>query len=306
MLRAVGTEDFFYGSLRRYGAVDDSLLKLAETILKRLPAKEEKPEKQEYVEQRAATRNDYVDADEFRRLSIAEIRRYNRMDEKFTAEVEIRSDLVAGLMVASGKLLVNESLRTPRSRVTALLHHEIGTHLLTRYNGSRQPFGQLRSGLAGYERLQEGLAVLSEYLAGGLSVGRARVLAGRVVAVRARIDGASFVEAFRVLNRRHGFRPKGAFLTTLRVYRGGGFTKDAIYLKGIRDILRYLAKGGEMEPLFIGKIDFGHLPIISELRLREVLEPPALLPRYLTDADALRRLEASRKMNLFELARTAD
>lgn len=306
MLRALGTQDFFYGSLRRYGAVDDPLLKLARDILKRIPPKEEAPEKQEYVEHRAATRTDYVDADEFRRLSIAEIRRYNRTDARFDAAVEIRDDMVAGLMVAGGKLLVNQGLRTPRSRVAALLHHEVGTHLVTRYNGGRQPFGQLRSGLAGYERLQEGLAVLSEYLAGGLSSSRARVLAGRVIAVRARIDGGSFVETFRTLNRRHGFRPKAAFVTTLRVFRGGGFTKDAVYLKGIRDLLRYLAKGGEMEPLFIGKIDFPHLPMVEELRLREVLEPPALVPRYMADPVALDRLKGSRTMNLFELVRTGE
>jgi uncharacterized protein (TIGR02421 family) len=306
MLRALGTEDFFYGSLRRYGGVDDPLLKLAETVLKRIPPKEEEPAKQEYVEQRAATRTDYVDADEFRRLSIAEIRRYTRTDERFTADVEIRSDMVAGLMVSGGKLLVNQSLRTPRTRVKALLHHEIGTHLVTRYNGERQPFRQLRSGLAGYERLQEGLAVLSEYLAGGLSSSRARVLAGRVIAVRARIDGASFVETFRILHRRHGFRPKAAFLTTLRAFRGGGLTKDAVYLEGIRDVLAYLARGGEMEPLVVGKIDFHHLPMVEELRLREILDPPALIPRYMTEPAALERLTACRKMSVFELVRTGE
>ncbi|NIQ16470.1 MAG: DUF1704 domain-containing protein, partial [Candidatus Dadabacteria bacterium] len=68
-------------------------------------------------------------------------------------------------------------------RVEALLQHEIGTHALTYFNGLSQPFKQLCIGLSGYEELQEGLAVLAEYLVGGLSKPRLRLLAGRVVAV---------------------------------------------------------------------------------------------------------------------------
>ena len=71
----------------------------------------------------------------------------------------------------------------------ALLQHEIGTHVLTYYNGKGQPFRQLYAGLSGYEALQEGIAVLSEYLVGGLCGNRLRLLAARVVAVRAMLDG---------------------------------------------------------------------------------------------------------------------
>ncbi len=89
--------------------------------------------------------------------------------------------MYAGLMVSGDQLLIGGRTRIPRRRVEALLQHEIGTHLITRYNGHHQPFRQLEVGLAGYDGFQEGLAVLAEYLVGGLSRFRMRVLAARVV-----------------------------------------------------------------------------------------------------------------------------
>ena len=77
-------------------------------------------------------------------------------------------DDVTGLMVSRGSLLVSSRMRIPVSRAEALIQHEVGTHVLTYYNGKAQPFRQLYSGLAGYESLQEGLAVLAEHLVGAL------------------------------------------------------------------------------------------------------------------------------------------
>ena len=80
------------------------------------------------------------------------------------------------------KLNANETI--------ALMQHEIGTHVLTYYNGKQQPLKLLSIGLTDYDTLQEGLAVLSEYFVGGLTGNRMRTLAGRVVAASARMHGA--------------------------------------------------------------------------------------------------------------------
>jgi hypothetical protein len=77
----------------------------------------------------------------------------------------------------------------------------------------------------------------------------------------------------------------------MRVYRGGGLTKDAVYLRGLHEILGYFQRGGEIEPLFVGKIAPDHVPLIRELRLREVLSPPPLRPRYMEDPHTARRLQ---------------
>jgi uncharacterized protein (TIGR02421 family) len=127
-------------------------------------------------------------------------------------------------MCSDGDLLIGRDARLPRSRIDALLHHEVGTHLLTYYNGLVEPFKLLHTGLAGYDSFQEGLAVLSEYLVGGLSKPRLRLLAARVVAVHMMLQGATFVETFRALTREFGFNQRIAYTITMRVYRGGGFT----------------------------------------------------------------------------------
>ena len=121
----------------------------------------------------------------------------------------------------------------------------------------------LRSGLPGYDALQEGIAVLSEYLVGGLTADRLRVLAARVVAVRAMVDGASFVELFRELTQNHGFSQRTAYTKSMRVFRGGGLLKDGVYLRGLMDVLKYLATGGDYDILFTGKIATNHVDTLA-------------------------------------------
>jgi uncharacterized protein (TIGR02421 family) len=166
----------------------------------------------------------------------------------------------------------------------------VGTHVVTWYNGLAQPLGQLATGLAGYEELQEGLAVLAEHLAGGLSSARLRTLAGRVVAVHHVAHGASFVESYRDLTATHGFSDHQAFSLCLRAHRSGGLTKDAIYLRGLVRLLEYLQHDGDLDPLFLGKVALHHLPALRELRWREYLRPAPLEPRHLGSPHARERL----------------
>lgn len=199
--------------------------------------------------------------------------------------------------------MINSEMNLPSSRVEALLAHEVSTHLLTYYNGRLQPFQQLYSGLAGYEELQEGLAVLSEYLVDGLSAGRMRQLAARVVAVHHLVDGASFVETFRSLSQDFQFSDRVAYNITMRVFRGGGLTKDAIYLRGLVAILGYVKQGGSLEPLIVGKMAVEHIPIIKELQYRNVLSAAPLRPRYMQQPESLARLQKLRgeKVSLVDL-----
>jgi hypothetical protein len=146
------------------------------------------------------------------------------------------------------------------------------------------------------------LAVLAEYLVGGLSRTRMRILAARVAAARRLLDGATFVDTFRMLDRDYEFSKRTAYTITMRIYRGGGLTKDAVYLRGLLQILRYLREGGELEPLFVGKVASAHLPLIFELRQRQVIKPPILLPRYLQQPESQQKLERLRDgMKLMEL-----
>jgi uncharacterized protein (TIGR02421 family) len=186
-------------------------------------------------------------------------------------------------------------MKIPASRVDALIAHEVGTHIVTFVNGRAQPFQQLSVGLPGYEELQEGLAVLSEYLVGGLSRPRLRLLAARVIAAHRMISGASFVEVYREMDRAHDFAQRTAFTITMRVFRGGGLTKDAVYLRGLVRLLEYLREGGQLEHLLYGKFGAEHIPIIDELAWRKVLVEIPLRPRHLEQPASCERLAALRK-----------
>jgi uncharacterized protein (TIGR02421 family) len=181
-----------------------------------------------------------------------------------------------------------------RHRIEALLSHEIGVHLLTYFNGSAQGLHLFRLGLAGYEGMQEGLAVFAEYLVGGMTVARLRLIAGRVVGCAAMLEGASFEETFRLLVRNHGFSEAVAFNLTLRLYRGGGLTKDAIYLRGLLEVLEHLGNGRSLDPFWMGKIAPSHFDVIQELKLRRLLKAPEIKPAFLSHPQAAQRLEKAR------------
>ena len=178
--------------------------------------------------------------------------------------------------------------------------------MVTWHNGRLQPFRELQEGMAGYEPMQEGLAVLAEYLVGELEASRLRQLAGRVRAVELITDGADFVETFRVLHREYGFAPRAAFMMTMRTFRGGGYTKDAVYLRGLQRLLHRLANGVKLEDLYVGKVADTWLPYVEELRWRSIVQPPAVLPRFFTlpgtDARRRRLAEGLTVMQLLEAA----
>ncbi len=279
MLADRDTPRFLYGGLQLYGNLNDRLVSTARELLDKIPSRT-----------REDWKDGYLDAAAFAERAQEELGHYHRMSSSFTAKAQVREDMYAGLMVSRGQLLIGRNARIPARRVEALLSHEVGTHLLTYYNGRAQPLRQLYVGLAGYDELQEGLAVLAEYLVGGLSRARLRLLAARVVAAHSLVEGASFLEVFRQLDRTYEFDQKTAFTITMRIFRGGGLIKDAVYLRGLLRILDYVKKRGELEPLYVGKIAAHHMPIIKELQWRKVLRPLPLRPRFLDREDSILRL----------------
>jgi len=282
MLQDRNTPRFLYESIQQYGKVEDKLYNEAMEILRAVPPRS-----------RDGAGDGKVNAEQFAERAREEIEYLRGQYPEIGATVELRSD-VTGLMVSRGNLLVSTRSNIPSSRVEALIQHEVGTHVLTYHNGRAQKLRHLYTGLAGYDALQEGLAVFSEYLVGGLSRPRLRLLAARVVAARRMIDGATFIDCFRELHNAFGFEARTAFVVTMRTYRGGGLTKDAVYLRGLGQILAYLSTGGKLEPLFIGKIAANHIPVVRELRWRGVLCEPPLTPRYMNDPEALERLQRAR------------
>ncbi len=104
--------------------------------------------------------------------------------------------------------------------------------------------------------------------------------------------GSSFVEAWEGLVDA-GFPEASAFTTTMRAYRSGGLTKDAIYLRGLVDLLDHLRGGGTLDRLWLGKFSLDDLPLIDSLDEAGILNPPRILPRWLDDPSTADRLAAA-------------
>ena len=278
LLSERGRREFLYSGLRLYGGVDEAILGKAHEIMRM--ADRPSPSKR-------------MDAEAFARAAGEELEYYRSHFEGLDMKVEVRDD-IAGVMVSKATVLIGGTFSADERHAVSLLHHEVGTHVLTYANGWRQPFHQMYAGMAGYEELQEGLAVLAEHLTGGLVPSRMRTLAGRVIAVHALIQGAEFVECFDLLHREHGLAPRQAFNITVRVYRGGGFPKDAIYLKGLDRLIDHLDGSAEKLHLFyLGKFALPHLPLVLDLHHRGVLKEP-VVPRFLNE-EARTRVERLKK-----------
>lgn len=267
MLRARCTDDFLQLSVELYGAVTPALRDRAFDLLDRVPAPSGRSEAQ-------------LGADEFAAVAAREIDHYRSVDPDVGMHVEVRSD-VAGILVSESDLLIADSSRVRASRVDALIQHEVGTHLVTHVNGAHQPVRLLAAGLAGHEETQEGLAIMAETLVGGLSAFRLRQLAARVVAVDRMVAGDSFSEVIGCLVDL-GYPSNSAFTTTMRVFRGGGFTKDAIYLRGFLEVWDHLHDGGTLDRLWLGKFSLQDLPLVDDLHRRGALVDPRVLPRFLS------------------------
>ncbi len=281
MLEVRNTPRFRFASLMLYEPVDSALRESAAQILAADLACPSAPDGK-------------VDCHHVADAAQTMVERYAARDPAFRVNVELRDDIAAGMMVSSRNLYVSTATMMPAHRVAPLLHHEVGVHLLTFVNGSKQGLTIFKRGLAGYEGVQEGLGVFAEWAVGGLTRARLRLLAARVIAVDAMADGADFLEVFRLLRDDHGFSGKTAFLIAARVFRGGGFAKDAIYLRGFKSVLDMLAAGEALDLFWYGKIDRRHLGVVEELAERGILHRPALVPEFLASPDVAARIAAFR------------
>ena len=279
MLATRNTSGFRPASMLLYGAVVPKLLEAAHALLSAIePRPAPKPARD--ARQVAAAAQALVD-------------HYRSVDPRFAARVEVRND-VFGLLVSGDRLMIASDTAISAKRLDALLAHEVSVHLLTYFNGATQGLTIFRTGLAHYEAIQEGLGVFAEWAVGGMTPSRLRLLAGRVVAVEAMLDGASFIDVFRLLRRDFGFGKSGAFDITARVFRSGGLAKDAIYLKGFLEVVGRVEAGAPLDSFWLGKIAPEHVEAVGELLLRGLLHAPVFVPEFLGREDAQRRIERLR------------
>ncbi|MBL6991583.1 MAG: flavohemoglobin expression-modulating QEGLA motif protein [Bacteriovoracaceae bacterium] len=256
-----GSEKFMYTSLRYYGAPSDEDKRMANFLL-RCP---------EYQEENEILRTCNA-IDEIQE----EIDSYG-----FTGKIEQVINIPSHAVFSPSKrtLKVKSGICFNTKHLKALRHHEIGIHMLTTENALLQPLKVLQLGFPLNTHTQEGLAILSEYKSGNLTISRLKELALRVIAVDHQIKNNDFKETFVFLVDEYNLEFDKAFYLTTRVYRSGGMTKDYLYLKGFKDILKIAGDREKLNLLLVGKTSIGYLDTINELIVRKILNVPKYISK---------------------------
>ncbi|MHC9084610.1 tyrosine/phenylalanine carboxypeptidase domain-containing protein [Luteimonas sp. RIT-PG2_3] len=278
MLQVRNTPAFRHASAMQYGTVEPWLREAALHILEAIHEPED------------ADDASWIDCHAVQSAAQALIARYHDGLPDFIADACLRKDIAPGLMVSGNAVLISTETRMRRERLDALLQHEISVHVLTCVNGRQQGLSIFGAGLAGYEGIQEGLGVFAEYAVGGLTAARLRLLAARVLVVDAMHDGAGFIDCDRLLRDRHAFAAAASFDIVARVFRSGGLGKDAIYLRGLKQVFDVLAEGHDLGTFWFGKIALQHVPMVEELRQRGILRAPMAIPEFLSRPTVQRNL----------------
>jgi uncharacterized protein (TIGR02421 family) len=209
-------------------------------------------------------------------------------DWHMPCKIETSTKLVASAMVSDRRkaILLANQLQISDLEANALVHHELGVHMATTLNAGSQRLKVFALGLPGNTLTQEGLAILNEYHSGNVSLKRLHGLALRVLAVKQMLTNNDFRHTFSFLHEEHHLSSDEAFKLAVRVHRGGGFTKDYLYLNGVGQALG-LYDSEDISNLYVGKTGFQYLPVINEMVERQLISVPKYLPAFLAQPAAV-------------------
>ncbi|MFT4574183.1 MAG: hypothetical protein ACI85E_001389 [Marinomonas primoryensis] len=258
LLTTVGTPQFLYNSLRYYGEPSEIDIANARFIL----------HAGHWPTEQVFERN----------ISAQDAKVYFEQaanDLQLDCRVVVSNRLVAKAMVDNSRkmLLINRNAVLSKMEVDALIHHELGVHMVTTMNAIAQPLQVFQLGLPGNTYTQEGLAILSEYLSGNIDLNRLQQLSLRVLAVNMMVKGKDFSSVFARLRDEYNVSVDAAFSLTMRVFRGGGFTKDFLYLSGFRDLVA-MYKTRDISSLLIGKTGIQFIDTLDSLVARGIIHKP--------------------------------
>lgn len=257
LLTTIGTDDFVYNSLKYYGEPSPSDIANARFLLHLNDDELEQNEEQ-------------LGAD-----GAIDYFKSQAKEWGLNCKIEKSAKIVAKAMVNNEKalLLINKEAIFTQKELHAFAYHELGIHMLTTINAKKHQLKVFSLGLAGNTHTQEGIALYSEYCSGSLTTKRLKTIALRVIAVQYMLEHGDFVKTYHSLMNEFNLDKEFAFTLTTRVYRGGGFTKDYLYLKGFRDVLN-LAKESSIDNLLVGKTGLLDFNVVSEIVARGMITKP--------------------------------
>ncbi|MGB0882433.1 MAG: flavohemoglobin expression-modulating QEGLA motif protein [Vicingaceae bacterium] len=263
LLASLGSQQFFYNSLRYFGQPDSKDIRNAKYVLSLPDIKGEAKQTKKFGTEKAA-----------------EVFEQAFNSYGFKGKIKIDKKAISSAMVVNSTktVILKHGSKYSLNELYYLAEHEIGVHMLTTMNAANDKLKIFSIGLPVNTRTGEGMAVLSEYLSGNFTMKRLRELALRVVAIDSMCKGADFKTCFDILTNKYHVNKDSAFNLTTRVYRGGGFTKDYLYLNGFSELFKFWQQGNDLSPLLVGKTSIGFYNTIVEMIDRNIIEKP----KYIT------------------------
>jgi len=257
---------FYYNSLRSFGTPTEQDVENAKFILH---FENENYNSERFQPKYTATQ------------SIPFFKEYSK-NYDFSYEIKKSANIGAIAMVSNSNksLVLNSNHIFSENEIKILTNHEIGVHMVTTMNGILHPLKIFSHGFPNNEETQEGLAVFSEYMSGNLTVKRLKELSYRVLAVDSLAKGYSFSKTFRLLHNTYDLDREDAFYIAVRAHRGGGFTKDYLYLSGLKKIYDYYQSGKDLNLLITGKVSLEFSEAINNM----ILNKYAIPAKHLTDS----------------------
>lgn len=227
--------------------------------------------------------------------------------------VMVSDDMIADASAGADSIKLSQQAMFSDRDLRYLEVHEGWVHVGTTLNGSMQPnCFFLSKGSPSSSVIQEGLAVITEVVTFSSYPSRMLKITNRVIALDMVTQGADFLDIYNYFLG-CGLTEEDSYNQTVRVFRGsiptgGPFTKDLSYAKGFVLIYNYIRfaiskKHVESIPLlFTGKLVLDDLPLLTELKEREILTNPVYLPLPFRDLAALSAwMSFSLYLNQFDL-----
>jgi uncharacterized protein (TIGR02421 family) len=213
--------------------------------------------------------------------------------------VQLSDGLISDAAAGGDKIRINQDILFSQRDIDILEVHEGIVHIGSTFNGANQPYAKwLSKGPPRVVCAQEGLAVMMEIFTFRSDFIRTRRINDRVVGINLVEQGANLLELCEYyLNQ--GYYPDAVLYNVRRIFRGapleGGspFTKDLSYAKGFVENYNFIRSAiaagcPQLIPfLFIGKINLQDIPLLYELQLEGIVEPPLYLPPQFTDMNGL-------------------
>ncbi|NPA38393.1 MAG: DUF1704 domain-containing protein [Candidatus Nanohaloarchaeota archaeon] len=203
-------------------------------------------------------------------------------------KIEFTDQYATSVIPTKKTIKLNKDRMFSIEEVKRLVNHEIKVHVLRSVNGYNQPYQILGTGLPKYLKTEEGLAVHMEVKQDIADAYALKLRAVRLLAVRMMLKHHSFREVFKFVKAR-GFDDETSWSITMRVFRGGGFTKDYVYLEGYYEVSNYLNKQTDekMRLLYTGKIGLKDTRLIQKMLNKGLLTPPSYLPEELEEKEII-------------------